>query len=112
MFLKALYINFNQFYVKTKMRSFKTIEFEKEKSRPMKCPHCGQLLPKGKVICKHCQGQAGKEKIKNAENTTEIECPNCKALNEKGRVTCISCGSNFVQARMDVMKEKIETKRK
>ena len=66
------------------MRSFKTIEFEKELKKPMKCPHCGQLLPQGKVICKHCQGQSGKEKIKNAKNTKEIECPNCKALNEKG----------------------------
>ncbi|NHJ47959.1 MAG: hypothetical protein FK733_09240 [Asgard group archaeon] len=94
------------------IRSFRTIEFEKEKSRPLKCPHCGQLLTKGKVICKHCQGQSGKEKIENAEHNKETVCPNCKALNEKENVTCKSCGSNFVQARMQKYKENSESKKK
>jgi DNA-directed RNA polymerase subunit RPC12/RpoP len=89
----------------TMMRSFKTIEFEKELKKPLKCPHCGQLISKGNYVCSHCQGQSGKEKIENAPHNKEIECPMCKTLNEKGNVTCISCGSNFVQLRMAKLKE-------
>ncbi|HUT80243.1 MAG TPA: zinc ribbon domain-containing protein [Candidatus Bathyarchaeia archaeon] len=85
--------------------NWKIVSIAKNIDQPMKCPHCGKLLKKGKVICVYCK-QDSRKSIKGFDTSeTKIECPNCKTLNEPDSVVCSSCGINFIAYKAEKPKD-------